>query len=126
MVHMLLDHVACSLLRARIRRACCSTIWRTARFHIASQALGAERFVLDLRGNGGGVLDGALGIAGLFLNKPLVSGHHLPSTSLNERFRSHVRTQAGIVRNRRQQLDAAALLSRDAQMDTAAASAQRG
>ena len=33
---------------------------------------GARRLVLDLRGNGGGVLDGALGIAGLFLERPLV------------------------------------------------------
>ena len=33
---------------------------------------GATRLVLDLRGNGGGVLDGALGIAGLFLERPLV------------------------------------------------------
>lgn len=33
---------------------------------------GASRLVLDLRGNGGGVLDGALGIAGLFLERPLV------------------------------------------------------
>jgi len=33
---------------------------------------GASAIVLDLRGNGGGVLDGALGIAGLFLEKPLV------------------------------------------------------
>lgn len=33
---------------------------------------GADRFILDLRGNGGGVLDGALGIAGIFLERPLV------------------------------------------------------
>jgi len=33
---------------------------------------GATRLVLDLRGNGGGVLDGALGIAGLFIERPLV------------------------------------------------------
>jgi len=33
---------------------------------------GASRLILDLRGNGGGVLDGALGIAGFFLDKPLV------------------------------------------------------
>ncbi len=36
------------------------------------QKQGATRLVLDLRGNGGGVLDGALGIAGLFMQKPLV------------------------------------------------------
>lgn len=36
------------------------------------QLQGATRVILDLRGNGGGVLDGALGIAGLFLDKPLV------------------------------------------------------
>ena len=36
------------------------------------QAQGATRLVLDLRGNGGGVLDGAIGIAGLFSEKPLV------------------------------------------------------
>ena len=33
---------------------------------------GASRLIIDLRGNGGGVLDGALGIAGFFLDKPLV------------------------------------------------------
>ena len=33
---------------------------------------GATELVLDLRGNGGGVLDGAIGIAGLFSEKPLV------------------------------------------------------
>eukprot|EP00326_Haptolina_ericina_P011399 CAMPEP_0181203316 /NCGR_PEP_ID=MMETSP1096-20121128/19316_1 /TAXON_ID=156174 ORGANISM="Chrysochromulina ericina, Strain CCMP281" /NCGR_SAMPLE_ID=MMETSP1096 /ASSEMBLY_ACC=CAM_ASM_000453 /LENGTH=181 /DNA_ID=CAMNT_0023293899 /DNA_START=6 /DNA_END=551 /DNA_ORIENTATION=+ len=33
---------------------------------------GASRLILDLRGNGGGVLDGALGIAGFFIDKPLV------------------------------------------------------
>lgn len=38
----------------------------------ALQEQGAERLVLDLRGNGGGVLDGALGIAGMFMQKPLV------------------------------------------------------
>jgi len=36
------------------------------------EGMGARRLVLDLRGNGGGVLDGALGIAGLFLERPLV------------------------------------------------------
>jgi len=36
------------------------------------QAAGASRLVLDLRGNGGGVLDGAIGIAGLFADHPLV------------------------------------------------------
>ncbi len=33
---------------------------------------GATRLVLDLRGNGGGVLDGAISIAGLFAERPLV------------------------------------------------------
>ena len=33
---------------------------------------GASSIVLDLRGNAGGVLDGALGIAGLFIERPLV------------------------------------------------------
>lgn len=36
------------------------------------QAAGATKLVLDLRGNGGGVLDGALGISGYFIDKPLV------------------------------------------------------
>jgi len=36
------------------------------------QAKGASSLVLDLRGNGGGVLDGALGIAGFFSDHPLV------------------------------------------------------
>lgn len=36
------------------------------------QAAGATELVVDLRGNVGGVLDGALGIAGFFLEKPLV------------------------------------------------------
>ena len=36
------------------------------------QAQGATRLVLDLRGNGGGVLDGAVGISGFFSEKPLV------------------------------------------------------
>jgi len=36
------------------------------------QQQGASRLILDLRGNAGGVLDGALGIAGLFLERPLV------------------------------------------------------
>ncbi len=36
------------------------------------QQRGATRLILDLRGNAGGVLDGALGIAGLFLDRPLV------------------------------------------------------
>ena len=31
---------------------------------------GASRLILDLRGNDGGVLDGALGIAGFFIDKP--------------------------------------------------------
>ena len=39
---------------------------------ISLEKTGATRIVLDLRGNGGGVLDGALGIAGLFLERPLV------------------------------------------------------
>ncbi|KAL1503748.1 hypothetical protein AB1Y20_012217 [Prymnesium parvum] len=38
----------------------------------ALRVAGASKLVLDLRGNGGGVLDGALGIAGFFLDKPLV------------------------------------------------------
>ena len=33
---------------------------------------GAQKLVLDLRGNGGGVLDGALGIAGMLMERPLV------------------------------------------------------
>mmetsp|Transcript_1505 Transcript_1505/g.4778 ORF Transcript_1505/g.4778 Transcript_1505/m.4778 type:complete len:285 (+) Transcript_1505:465-1319(+) len=33
---------------------------------------GASSLVLDMRGNSGGVLDGAIGIAGLFSEKPLV------------------------------------------------------
>lgn len=39
---------------------------------VALQADGASRIVLDLRSNSGGVLDGAIGIAGLFLDRPLV------------------------------------------------------
>jgi len=46
---------------------------RRVREAVASlQSEGASRIVLDLRGNAGGVLDGALGIAGLFLERPLV------------------------------------------------------
>jgi len=48
----------------------CKTRVREALVELQRQ--GAARFVLDLRGNGGGVLDGALGIAGLFMDKPLV------------------------------------------------------
>jgi carboxyl-terminal processing protease len=36
------------------------------------EAEGASGLVLDMRGNGGGVLDGAIGIAGLFMERPLV------------------------------------------------------
>mmetsp|Transcript_95288 Transcript_95288/g.168772 ORF Transcript_95288/g.168772 Transcript_95288/m.168772 type:complete len:589 (-) Transcript_95288:31-1797(-) len=36
------------------------------------EASGASRLVLDLRGNSGGVLNGALGIAGFFMDRPLV------------------------------------------------------
>lgn len=36
------------------------------------EAAGATRLVLDLRGNTGGVLNGALGIAGFFMERPLV------------------------------------------------------
>mmetsp|Transcript_49572 Transcript_49572/g.92879 ORF Transcript_49572/g.92879 Transcript_49572/m.92879 type:complete len:554 (-) Transcript_49572:5-1666(-) len=36
------------------------------------EAQGATRLVLDLRGNRGGELDSAIGIAGLFLDRPLV------------------------------------------------------
>lgn len=32
------------------------------------KAAGADEFVLDLRGNGGGALESALGIAGLFMD----------------------------------------------------------
>lgn len=36
------------------------------------KAGGADEFVLDLRGNGGGAFQSALGIAGLFMeNKPI-------------------------------------------------------
>jgi len=38
----------------------------------ALKAQGASSVVLDLRGNGGGVLDGAIGIAGMFVDQPLV------------------------------------------------------
>ena len=34
---------------------------------------GASRLILDMRGNGGGVLDGALGIAGRFLERHLAA-----------------------------------------------------
>lgn len=36
------------------------------------ESKGASKIILDLRANGGGVLDGALGIAGLFMERPLV------------------------------------------------------
>ena len=48
----------------------CKRRVRSAVTDLESQ--GASGIILDLRGNGGGVLDGALGIAGLFVERPLV------------------------------------------------------